>query len=174
MSNLNDTQSVLLAAAGQRDSASIYPLPESLAPCARVTNAITKLLGSALLEERETRDAVEVSRKDGDLLFGLYITPAGLEAIGIGLPVSDSDEVHSPSQPTDVFNAAHRETKASQVLALLRRPEGATLGGLMESTGWLPHTTRAALTGLRNKGNAVERSKRGDDTCYFVRQASIA
>ena len=54
------------------------------------------------------------------------------------------------------------------MLALLQRPEGATLAELIAATGWLPHTTRAALTGIRKKGHAVERSKRGQETCYRV------
>jgi DNA-binding MarR family transcriptional regulator len=42
---------------------------------------------------------------------------------------------------------------------LLQREEGATLGELIDATGWLPHTTRAALTGLRKKGHAIEKTK---------------
>ena len=34
----------------------------------------------------------------------------------------------------------------------MQRKTGATLDDLVEATGWLPHTTRAALTGLRKKG----------------------
>jgi len=41
------------------------------------------------------------------------------------------------------------------VIALLERPGGATLAELVAATGWLPHTTRAALTGLRKRGYAV-------------------
>jgi len=33
--------------------------------------------------------------------------------------------------------------------------DGATLAELVAATGWLPHTTRAALTGLRKRGYAV-------------------
>ena len=44
-----------------------------------------------------------------------------------------------------------------QVLALLRRSDGASLDELVVATGWLPHTTRAALTGLRKKGHAIAR-----------------
>ena len=32
----------------------------------------------------------------------------------------------------------------------------------------LPHTTRAALTGLRKKGHAVDKFKRDDVTCYRI------
>ena len=40
---------------------------------------------------------------------------------------------------------------------MLSRERGATLDALTEATGWLPHTTRAALTRLRKKGYVIER-----------------
>jgi hypothetical protein len=64
-----------------------------------------------------------------------------------------------------------RTTKIAAVIALLRREEGATLDELVEATGWLPHTTRAALTGLRKKGHVLDKSKRGDVTCYRIVEA---
>ena len=54
------------------------------------------------------------------------------------------------------------------MLALLSRREGATLPELIEVTGWLPHTTRAALTGIRKKGYEIARSKRDAATCYCI------
>jgi hypothetical protein len=45
------------------------------------------------------------------------------------------------------------------MLAMLQRINGATLGDLVAATGWLPHTTRAALTGLRKKGHALTSEK---------------
>ena len=59
-------------------------------------------------------------------------------------------------------------TKTAAVIALLKRDIGATLAELIAATGWLPHTTRAALTGLRKKGHVIERSKRGEETCYCI------
>lgn len=50
-------------------------------------------------------------------------------------------------------------TKSAIVLGLLTRSQGATLGQLIEATGWLPHTTRAALTGLKKKGFEVTSAK---------------
>ena len=41
------------------------------------------------------------------------------------------------------------------VLALLRRPEGASGPQLQEATGWAPHTVRGFLAGLGRKGVAV-------------------
>jgi Protein of unknown function (DUF3489) len=43
----------------------------------------------------------------------------------------------------------------ASVMALLRRSEGATILALIEATGWLPHTTRAAITGVRKRGYSV-------------------
>ena len=59
-------------------------------------------------------------------------------------------------------------TKVAAVIALLEREDGATLAELIAATSWLPHTTRAALTGLRKKGYLIERSKRGEVTCYRI------
>ena len=50
-------------------------------------------------------------------------------------------------------------TKRDQVAALLLRDEGATLDQMIAATGWLPHTTRAALTGLRKAGYAIDSDK---------------
>jgi Protein of unknown function (DUF3489) len=60
-----------------------------------------------------------------------------------------------------------RETKQAQVIALLGRDSGASLGDLIAATGWLPHTTRAALTGLRHKGFVLDRDKRADGTTVY-------
>lgn len=56
----------------------------------------------------------------------------------------------------------HRDgapSKASTVLAMLERPEGATIEQMVAATGWQPHTTRAVLTGFRNKGYEVTSEK---------------
>jgi len=59
---------------------------------------------------------------------------------------------------TPVVIAPTRLTKRDQVIAMLKGAEGASLDELIAATGWLPHTTRAALSGLRKAGMALERS----------------
>jgi hypothetical protein len=62
-----------------------------------------------------------------------------------------------------------REIKIGKVIKLLERRQGATLDEMVKATGWQPHTTRAALTGLKKKGASIERDKRDDDvTCYRI------
>lgn len=68
-----------------------------------------------------------------------------------------------------------RATKINTVLAMLRRPEGATLEQLVAATGWLPHTTRAAMTGLRTKGHVIISDKPvGGVRTYRVTQVAEA
>lgn len=59
------------------------------------------------------------------------------------------------------------QSKATLVEGLLVGPDGASLADLRQATGWLPHTCRAFLTGLRKKGREVERCKRDDGTTIY-------
>jgi hypothetical protein len=64
-------------------------------------------------------------------------------------------------------------SKLALVIELLRRADGATIIDLTQATGWLPHTTRAALTGLRKRGYAVIRERIGaGDSVYRVSGAA--
>ena len=60
------------------------------------------------------------------------------------------------------------KSKVSLLLDLLARPEGATLAQMMAATAWLPHTTRAALTGLKKKGHTVTSIKADGVRTYRV------
>ena len=61
-------------------------------------------------------------------------------------------------------------TKLAQVVELLQRDRGASINELIALTGWLPHTTRAALTGLRKRGfvTAIDRSDKERGSIYRV------
>ena len=62
-----------------------------------------------------------------------------------------------------------QESKTNLVLGMLQRQEGATIDQLAVVTGWLPHTTRAALTGLKKKGHVVTSDKvEGQGRIYRV------
>jgi Protein of unknown function (DUF3489) len=51
------------------------------------------------------------------------------------------------------------QSKRKQLIQLLERDSGATLDEMTALTGWLPHTTRAAITGLRKKGHVITSDK---------------
>ena len=77
-----------------------------------------------------------------------------------------------PDAPSAVAQAVdpspRPESKIAQVIRLLERDAGASLDELVEATGWLPHTTRAALTGLKKKGHVITKAKFDDVTRYSV------
>ncbi len=50
-------------------------------------------------------------------------------------------------------------TKKALLVELLTNRDGTSIDALVCATGWLPHTTRAALTGLRHAGHCIERTK---------------
>jgi hypothetical protein len=155
---LTDTQLLLLSAASQREDLLLVP-PGNLK--GKVASAATsKLLRSHLVEEVVVRRDEPHWREDEEHCIGLRLTPAGLQAIGIV-----SDEQSGDQQPTEQAQARNapapsagmpREgSKKALVIALLSRDKGATLDDLVAATGWLPHTTRAALSGLRKGGHPI-------------------
>lgn len=73
---------------------------------------------------------------------------------------------------TDKAAEPKRETKIDKVIALLKRKQGATVDQMVKATGWLPHTTRAAMTGLKKKGHTIERDKRGEMSCYRITKSA--
>lgn len=65
--------------------------------------------------------------------------------------------------------AVQRVSKQDLILDLMRGVGGASLTAIIAATGWLPHTARAALTGLRKKGCAIEKSKVDGETRYSIK-----
>ena len=49
--------------------------------------------------------------------------------------------------------------RVSQVIELLKRADGASLEEVSTLANWLPHSTRAFLTGLKKKGYNVSSDK---------------
>lgn len=58
-------------------------------------------------------------------------------------------------------------TKLDVILKKLNHKNGVTIAALEKATGWRPHSVRAALTGLRKKGHAIERSKDGKGVTVY-------
>lgn len=175
---VTEFQSVLLAHAAKRDDGSLLPAPTALADQAtKVRTALGQLLKRALAVETKRPTKGAEWRRDGEEAFGLAITDLGCSAIGL-VPDGDADTapaVSSPDAPSASDPVPSHDakppvvpTKTSTVIALLSRKQGATLAEMVEATSWLPHTTRAALTGLRKKGHTLVKSQRDDATCYTI------
>ncbi|WP_315762607.1 DUF3489 domain-containing protein [Sphingomonas sp. Y38-1Y] len=149
MPKVTPMQSLLLNHAASRENGSLFPLPEDIIHPPTSKRSIKSMIRLGWLED-EGLEAISSSQGDPDCRVSL--TPAGRAVIGAAEAEAIPDTL-----PADT----HRLTKVAQVIALLSREGGATLDDLTKATGWLPHTTRAALTGLRKKGHVLDREKRG-------------
>jgi len=77
-----------------------------------------------------------------------------------GRPDLEAANVSGADQPP-------ASTKRAKLIAMLERPEGASVAEIGQRLGWLPHTVRAAITGLRQAGHEVRRSKDADDRSVY-------
>lgn len=165
MTKLSDTQSVILSAAAQRTDRFALPLPKSLKGGA-AHKVVSALVAKGLLKEvkanRKLNDPVWRETDDGRLVT-LVITDAGLAAVGIEteVPKEPAAEAAPPSAPKE--RKPREGTKQSVMIEMLRRPQGATLGEIVEATGWQSHTVRGAMAGALKKKLGLTISSEKDE-----------
>ncbi len=163
MTNLTDTQRVILSAASQRTDRLALPLPKSLKGGA-AHKVINALIGKGLLREvkanRKLSDPVWREGGEGHGLT-LIITDAGFAAIGIEVEPQKTKSQKSEPKPVTTERKMREGTKQALVIEMLRRPEGATIAEIVEATSWASHTTRGFLAGTlkRKLGLAIDSDK---------------
>jgi len=70
---------------------------------------------------------------------------------------------------TGICTPSPRPKSNTQLLIdLLASDTGATIGQITNATGWLPHSARAALTGLRKTGHTIARISSDGSTTYRI------
>jgi len=148
------------------------PLPEGLHGAA-AKMAVNRMITNGWIEEvdADLRRGEPLWRETGD---GdgttLIATEAGLEVIGIepvaasaaasarkATPQKDADPApttEATDQPKPI--AIRAGTKQAQIIALLQRPEGASIAEIVEATGWQAHTARGAISGGLKKKLGLE------------------
>jgi hypothetical protein len=182
---LTDAQLVMISAAAQRkDRCLSAPATIKGAALSKVSAKLSKL---GLAREIEAKPGALIWRRnDAGQGYALKLTAAGLKAIAVDEGSQDPIEPSEAPQPQAKNGVSPDEgghpsraaaprngSKLARVINLLQRSDGATIPNLTEATGWLPHTTRAALTGLRKRGYAVTRERIGaGDSVYRISDAS--
>ena len=164
---LTDMQLIVLSRAAQREDGAAT-LPDGITEKAAQKLAAT-LVRRQLVREIRAKPGMPVWRRsEKGRSHALIITKLGRTAIKAEDEgeSEDSDPGVQASASTDKAASAQSErstprqgSKLSIVIDLLGRKKGAGIEELIAATGWLPHTTRAALTGLRKRGYAVERER---------------
>lgn len=164
---LTDAQCVILAEAAKRDDGSLLPFPKLDLDVSKRANVVSSLERRGFVEPFEVKDDSKKWRDRDDLRFGLRITEKGLAAIGIESDadgVAAMDEEKSGASPPSYQPPAHttasaKPSKQSLLVDMLGREDGASLDEMVAATGWLSHTARAMLTGLKKKGHMLSSEK---------------
>jgi hypothetical protein len=158
MPKLSDTQAVLLTAAAARPDLSLLPIPETIkANGVALDRTLKSLLSRSLATENTVAGRAKRSKRASS---SLAITPVGLAAIGVEVP----EAAHE--LPTVAVPAERPGGKLGLLLETVAQPRGATLDKRASKAGWLPHTTRAAITRLRQRGYDIQLSTVGDRRSY--------
>ena len=137
---LTDTQSLILNTAIQSSNGQLRWFPDNLKGGAR-----DKVLGSLLRQGLIQHDG-EIHR----------VTTLAHEALGLPMP-----QVAAPTMKA--APSIRDNTKQAQIIAMLKRPEGATISQIVEATGWQPHTVRGTFAGAFKKKLGLTLSSSKDE-----------
>lgn len=172
---LTVAQLLILTTAAKRPDHMVLPLPPTIrARGGAQRNLLGALLKMELVEEVPVDDATIAWRTDeAGQHRGLSLTAVGLSAAGAPADAmvepadidadkdeaevavdSDAAAVEEPAADSGSQEAPPRRPtgKLGEVLQAISADAGATLAEITALTSWLPHTARAAVTGLRKRG----------------------
>jgi hypothetical protein len=178
MTKLTQAQQLVLASARDHDCG-LAVRPDKLRGV-QLAKMTTSLIDKGLAKEIKAKPGAPIWREDEQGRgFSLKILKAGRDAVSLSSASSVETLVggETPVAVHDVESGQHAigtipiiGPKRTLIVGLMQRAQGATIQDLIAATGWLPHTTRAALSGLRKEGIAIERSPadRGRGSNYRV------
>ncbi len=153
-----DTAPTGADAAAEEDAPEEQTEPAQGAPLAEEIAMLDQALATPAATPRTSlRDAAaailaawdDEANREGDMIGALDAPMEALRSLLAGKPARVAREPGAPRKPRE-------GTKQEQVLAMLRRPEGATVAQIAEATRWAQHTVRGFFAGLKKKGHAVE------------------
>ncbi len=138
---LTTTQQAILNHAHEHHDGKVEWFPETLKGGAKA-KTLESLTKAGLIAQRKR---------------AIVLTKAAYAALGIDPP--------SPPAKAPGEIKTRENSKQAQVIALLKRPEGATIKQICEATGWQQHTVRGAFAGsFKKKLGLVITSNKDDNS----------
>jgi hypothetical protein len=140
---LSPTQHAILAHAIEHTEGKITWFPDNIKGGAR-----QKVLDGLLI-----RALISAHRQDW------FVTAEGYQALGIPRrgPITDDSLEEAVQAAEASWNKEPTKTrtrdnsKQAQIIAMLKRPDGATIAQICEATGWQAHTVRGTFAGAFKK-----------------------
>ena len=156
MTKLTETQTIILSAGAQRPENIALPLPKGLAGAA-AKMAVTKMIEHGWLQEVDAnlRRNEPLWRETGDghgttlVVTDVGLLAIGIEPVAVKAVVAICEHAAKPSVPKQPI--LRTGTKQAMLIALLKRPEGATIAEIVAETGWRAHSARGAMSGALGK-----------------------
>ena len=138
--------------------------PRRRTPQARSKSATTRANSAA------AKAAAAPERASESIDLSTNTTPSPEHQASQSKPPSEGADLATANVPG--ADRPRASTKRAVLIGMLARPEGASVAEIGQRLGWLPHTVRAAMTGLRHAGREVTRSK--DATGQSVYHLALA
>ena len=163
---LTNTQTQVLAYAIEQNSGIVTWFPDAIKGGAR-QRVIDGLSNRGLIRDQDAQ---------------WWVTPEGYAALGLESRLSETSQTDRKDMQTDIAQdksqKPRRETsKQAIVLAMLQRPEGATVADICAATGWQSHTVRGTFAGAFKKKLGLEITSekiKGSDRVYRLVAASTS
>ena len=165
---LTPAQHAILAYAIEHTGGKVVWFPENIKGGAR-KKVLDGLFNRALI----TTDGADwfVAAEGYDAMGRARPAPVPLEADPeIETAVAEAEATWA-QEKADAKPRTRDNSKQAQVIAMLKRPEGATINQICEATGWQPHTVRGTFAGTFKKklGLDITSSKEaGGERVYHV------
>lgn len=168
---LTPTQRNMLSVAAQREDRCLEPTTTMNARATRTVGS--RLIEAGFARELKARDGQPVWRhdKEKDQDYALKLTASGMTEAA--KPAHASEHAQS-SRSAGLPQHPRPTSKLAQLVTLLSQESGITIEDISKSMGWLPHTTRATLTGLRKRGISIIRNTpdEGRNSIYRIGKLS--
>ena len=188
--SLTPAQHAILAKAINTSAGKIDWFPDNIKGGARkkvldgmFNRALITTDGTDWFVAAEGYDALGLPRtglnKIGDGQFEANLDQIIVNAEGASAAMSDPDleaavaaaEASWTQEPTQAKPRTRDNSKQAEVIRMLQRPEGATIGQICTATGWQAHTVRGTFAGAFKKklGLAITSDKaQGGERVYRV------
>jgi len=180
---LTESQTTILTQAAYRPDGDIEPLPPTLRGGAR-TKVIDGLTSRGLIVEQDgkylltadgyaaigrSRPQAETPQDDPELEPAVAAAEAQWQGEQQAEPL---EATQPPVQASAKTKPRTREnSKQAQVVAMLKRVEGATIPQVMAATGWQAHTVRGTFAGAFKKKlglNLISEKTQGGERVYHI------